>query len=62
LAYLRNVIVSRYVTFDQINKFLFIGIVFIIDKVSLRARWNGFAGRIWPGGCCLETPVLDQKS
>ena len=28
--------------------------------MSTRAGWNGFAGRIWPAGRSLETPVLDQ--
>jgi len=29
---------------------------FIINKMTLRVGWNGFAGRIWPDGRSLETP------
>jgi len=32
---------------------------FIIDKMDLRAGWNGSAGRIWPVGRSFETPALD---
>jgi len=31
---------------------------FLIGKMSTRAGWNGFAGRIWPAGRSLVTPVL----
>ena len=27
--------------------------------MPLRAWWNGFAGRIWPAGSSLETPVVE---
>jgi len=36
------------VTFQQINKFFVTIVFFIIDKMSSRTGWNGFAGRIWP--------------
>ena len=35
-------------------------IVFLIGKMSTRAGWNGFAGRIWPAGRSLVTPALDK--
>jgi len=44
------------------RSFSFIHYFFIIDKMSLRARWNGFAGRIRPTGRRLETPDVDKNS
>jgi len=35
-------------------------IIFIIDKISSRAGWNGVADRIWLAGCSLETLDLRQ--
>ena len=58
---LRNVILSGYVTFHEINIFSYIYYVFIIDKMSSRAEWNGYAGRIWSAGGSLETPALNWK-
>ena len=53
---LRNVIVSGYVAFYQINK-LSVNILFF------HYSWNGFAGRIWPAGGSLETPdLVDETS
>jgi len=49
---LRNMIVSGYVTFCQINK-LFVNILFFhLTKC--------FAGWIWPTGLSLETPDLQS--
>ena len=55
---LRNVIVSGYIAFNQINKF-FVNIVniFICDKIFLQVGWNGFASQICLMGCSLETLV-----
>jgi len=33
---------------------------FIMDKMGLRAGWNGFAGRTWSEGRSLETTVLQK--
>ena len=52
LDILRNRIVSGYVIFYEINKFIWRHYFFIIDKMSSRAGWNGFAGH------SLETPGL----
>jgi len=27
------------------------------DEMASRAGWNGFPGRIWPAGHCLETLI-----
>jgi len=52
----------RPITFYQINK-CFVSIsVFTNDKVSSRAGWNGFAGRIWLAGRSLDTAALEDTS
>ena len=48
--------------FCQINKFSFVILFFLVGKMSTRAGWNGFAGRIWPAGRSLVTPDLPQTS
>jgi len=58
LDILRDVIVSGYLTFYQINTFL-VKILFFHywQYMALRNGWNSFAGRIWSAGCGLETPA-----
>ena len=52
---LRNVIVSWFVTFYRINKFLV--------KILCFHYWqNGFAGLIWPVGRSLEASDLDYRT
>jgi len=61
---LHNVIVSGYVTFYKVKKNFVIMLSFhcYCSIMSPRARWNGFAGRIWPADCSLETlDLIDRK-
>jgi len=59
---LRYVIVSRYVSFYQVNKVSQIYCFFINGQIGLhtgelvsRVGWNGSADRIWPAGRSLDT-------
>jgi len=59
---LRNVFVSGYVAYCQINELPEIYSFFIIDKMSARAGLNGFAGRIWPAGRSSESTVIHEQN
>jgi len=48
-------------TFTKSTNFSEIYYFFNIDKIALQPGWNGFAGRIWPSGRSLETPVLEVQ-
>ena len=48
--------VSRYVAMYQINKFFLNISDFIYSQNVFTAKWNSFAGRIWPAGRSLGAP------
>ena len=56
---LRNVVVSEYVTFYQINK-RFVNNPFFHYWHVFAAGWNNFAGQIWCARRCLENPGVQH--
>jgi len=51
---IRNVIVSGYVTFDQISKF-FVNIIFSLLAKWLRGPWFGDPGLIWKSAVSVKS-------
>jgi len=55
---LRNMIASGMLHPSISTHALQIYYFFIVDKMSSRAWWSGFSGRMWSAGRSLENPVL----